>query len=79
MHARIKIMHTFCNVLIYLKSLPSSIAPLMLCSYVYISSKILISILSHLHVYETSLTLQAQGVRRAWVGDYDTLLHHCKI
>ena len=23
--------------------------------------------------YETSLILQAQGVRRAWVGDYDTL------
>ena len=25
--------------------------------------------------YETSLILQAQGVRRAWVGDYDTLLY----
>ena len=35
----------------------------------HISSKILISILSH----ETSLIPQAQGVRRAWVGDYDTL------
>ena len=23
--------------------------------------------------YETSLILWAQGVRRAWVGDYDTL------
>ena len=23
--------------------------------------------------YKTSLILQAQGVRRAWVGDYDTL------
>ena len=23
--------------------------------------------------YETSLILQAQGVRRTWVGDYDTL------
>ena len=34
MHAHIKIMHTFCIVLICLKSLPSLIAPLMLCSYV---------------------------------------------
>ena len=33
-NVHIKIMHTFCNVLIYLKSLPSLIAPLMLCSYV---------------------------------------------
>ena len=24
--------------------------------------------------YETSFILQAQGVRSAWVGDYDTLL-----
>ena len=57
-------MHTFCNVLISLKSLPSSIAPLMLCSYVTYEAKF-----SFLY----SLILQAQGVRRAWVGDYDTL------
>ena len=39
----------------------------------YISSKILIFILSH----ETSLILKAQGVWTAWLGDYDTYFY-CK-
>ena len=59
----VKIMHAFCYVCS--KSLPRSIA----CVLMLHIKQILISILSH----ETSLILQAQGVRRAWVGDYDTL------
>ena len=62
MHVHIKIMHTFCNALIYLKPLPfnCAITAVFLC---YISSKILISILSHLHTKLCSLILQAQDVR----------------
>ena len=39
----------------------------------YISSKIIISIRTVALAYKTSLVLQAQGARRALVGDYDTL------
>ena len=43
----------------------------MLCSYFTYQAN------SHFYTvvlaYKTSLILQAQGVRRAWVGDYDTL------
>ena len=40
----------------------------MLCSYVTYEAKFFFYT-----VILTSLILQAQGVRRAWVGDYDTL------